>query len=256
VLCLFLLGNRLRAGPAGRRLGLALALGWTAYPYTSLVLGSTTNDALIPLFVVLALLAIESPARRAASLALGTMTKFAPALLAPVFAVGRGPLRFKDVLVFSGVFAVVCAAVLIPFLPDGGVREVWNTTLGFQLERTSPLSLWDRHPSLEWLQTLSKAAALALAGAAAFVPRRRSTGQVAALCAAILALSQVATSYWIYFYAVWLAPLLLIAVFAEHRDLGGRSGERDELLREPREPLASFAGDGHEVLDPHAEPLR
>lgn len=235
---LILLGRRIRPGPAGRRLGLALALGWTAYPYTSLIIASNTNDALVPLSVVAALLAIASPAGRGLVLAAGTMTKFAPVLLAPVFATGRRRLQLRDALIFSAIFVVACALILLPFIPDGGLREFWNTTLGFQLQRTSPLSLWDRHPSLEWLQTLSKLAAPALAVAATFWPRRRSTAQVAALCVAILAASQIATSYWIYFYAVWLAPLLLIAVFAEHRDEDEpRSAQRDEVLGEARQPV-------------------
>lgn len=237
---LALLGSRLRRGAPGRRLGAALALAWTAYPYTSLIIASNTNDALVPLFVVLALLAISSPAGRGVLLAAGTLTKFAPAVLAPVFAAGRRRLRLREAIVFSAAFAITCAVILFPFIPDGGLREFWNTTIGFQLERTSPLSLWDRHPGLEWLQTMFKVAIPALALAAAFWPRRRSTAQVAGLCAAILAVSQISTSYWIYFYAVWLAPLLLIAVFAEHRDeLGAASVQRDELLRESREPVSA-----------------
>jgi hypothetical protein len=157
-----------------------------------------------------------------------------------VFAAGHRRLNVREAALFAIAFALTCAVLIVPFIPDGGLREFWNTTLGFQLQRTSPLSLWDRHPSLEWLQTLSKVAALALAAGAAFWPRRRDTAQVAALCAAILAASQIATSYWIYFYAVWLAPLLLIAVFHEHRDTGpAGSGERDEVLGEVREPVSA-----------------
>jgi hypothetical protein len=61
---------------------------------------------------------------------------------------------------------------------------------------------------------------IALAAAATFVPRQRSVGQIAALCAAILAASQITTNYWIYFYLAWLAPFVLIALFEEHPDLG------------------------------------
>jgi hypothetical protein len=237
-LALLLLGTRLRRGSAGRRLGVALMLAWTAYPYSSLVLASNTNDALVPLFVILALVALASPVKRGVALGLGTMTKFAPVLLAPAFAAGHRRLNLRDAALFSIAFAGAAAVVLAPFIPDGGLREFWNTTLGFQLERTSPLSLWDRHPSLEWLQTLAKIGAVALAAAVAFWPRRRNTGQVAALCAAILAASQISTSYWIYFYAVWLAPLLLVAVFDEHRDTEPVvSAERDQVLGEVREPV-------------------
>ena len=43
---LFLLGRRMRAGPAGTLLGVALAYAWAAYPYTLFVLQSNANDTL------------------------------------------------------------------------------------------------------------------------------------------------------------------------------------------------------------------
>ena len=47
---------------------------------------------------------------------------------------------------------------VLPFVPDGGLRELYDTTIGFQLGRGSPFSLWALHPSLDWLQPLLKAA--------------------------------------------------------------------------------------------------
>jgi hypothetical protein len=220
VLGLFLLGRQMRAGPAGTRLGLALALAWTAYPYTSLVLASTTNDALVPLFIVGALLVVGSPPARGAMLALGTMVKFVPGLLAPPLAAGTRRIQPRSAIIFGVAFVAVCAAVLLPFLPPGGVKEFWNTTLGFQLKRTSPLSIWGRHPELAWLKTTVAVVVTAFAVSTAWFPRRRSASQLAALCGAILAASQMGTGYWIYFYIVWFAPFMLIALFAEHPDLG------------------------------------
>jgi hypothetical protein len=52
------------------------------------------------------------------------------------------------------------------------------------------------------------------------MPRRRSTAQLAALCAAILAAVQIPSNYWLYFYVVWFAPFLLAALFDEYRELG------------------------------------
>jgi uncharacterized membrane protein len=218
MLALFLLGRRLsRDGPPNRT-GLALALAWAAYPYTSLTIASNTNDALVPLFVLCALLAVTSAPARGAWMGLATMTKFAPAVFAPALAAGTRRLRLRDALLFSAGFLVISAVVLLPVLPDGGFREFWNTTLGFQLGRSSPLSLWDRHPSLDWLQTLLKLALVALAVAVAFVPRRRTVTQLAAICGALFALAQMTTNYWIYFYAVWLMPFAMLAFAGEHPD--------------------------------------
>ena len=249
VLGLFLLGRSLRRGPPGTRLGAGLAWAWTAYPYTSLVIASNTNDVLVPLFLVYALLLLRSPPARGLLAGLASMAKFAPAIVAPLFIVGRGPLRLRPLLIAGAAYAVVCAGLVLAFLPDGGLREFWNTTIGFQIHRTSPLSLWTRAPSLDWLRPLASLAAIALAVVAAFVPRRRSVAQVAALCGAILAASQIPTNYWLYFYVVWFAPFLFVALFEEYRDLGEPSAQRDERLGEARQDLASGVGHRDEVFD-------
>ena len=68
ILGLFLLGRRLRAGPEGRMLGVALAFAWASYPYTAFVLESNANDTLVAMLMVFALLAVTSaPARGSSS---------------------------------------------------------------------------------------------------------------------------------------------------------------------------------------------
>ena len=220
IAALLVLGRRLRAGPEGTRLGFALAWAWCALPYSALIISGNTNDALVPLFVLLALIVIGSPPLRGAMIGFGTMIKFAPGLLAPLLIVGRGPFRWKPVLIGSAVFIVVCVVTLVPFIPDGGLKEFWNTTLGYQLQRTSPLAIWNRNPGLDFLKPLFLAITVALAISTAFVPRRRSVGQVAALAAAILTSVQITGNYWLYFYVAWFAPLLFVALFEEYSDLG------------------------------------
>ena len=56
------------------------------------------------------------------------------------------------------------------YLPDGGLREFYDCTIGFQLGRESVFSLWGLHPSLHWLQDVIKLAGLGFAAALAFVP--------------------------------------------------------------------------------------
>jgi hypothetical protein len=220
LLGLFVLGMRLRPGATGRRLGVVLAYGWAAYPYTGLVLASNTNDALVPLFLVWTLVFARSNAGRGVLAAVASLTKFAPLAVAPLLISGFGDRRRRALLVAGGAFAAACVAIVVPFIPDGGLREFWDTTLGFQLGRTSPLSLWVRAPGLDWLRHIAQALTVALAAAAMFWPRRRSVGTLAALCAAVLAAAQLTTNYWIYFYLAWLLPFVLIALAEEHRDLG------------------------------------
>ena len=217
ILGLFLLGMRLRAGPAGRRLGLALAVAWAAYPYTLFGLATNTNDGLVGMLVVLALLAVTSPAGRGALLGLGAAAKFVPLALAPLFARGPDEHGWKPPLKFAAGLAAVAGLSVAMHLPDGGLREFYDTTIGFQLGRQSPFSIWGQEEGLDWLQTLVKAGAALLAVALFFLPRRRDAVQMAALGAAVLIAVQLPATHWFYFYVVWFAPLVLVALFGRLR---------------------------------------
>ena len=218
VLGLFLLGGRLRRGSEGRLLGLALAYGWVAYPYTLFPLMSNTNDTLVSMLVVFALLAVTSASARGALTALAAAAKFAPVALAPLFATGRGESRTRSWALFSAAFAAVTVAFVLPFIPvKGGFDTFWSQTIGFQFSRESPFSIWGQNPGLDGLLTFAKLAAAGLAVAVAFVPRQRTTAQVAALGAAVLIASQVIAIHWFYLYIDWFAPFALVALFCEYR---------------------------------------
>ena len=66
-----------------------------------------------------------------------------------------------------------------------------------------------------------------LAALVAFVPRRRTSAQVAALGAAIVIATQLIAIHWFYLYIVWFVPFMLVALFAEYH-----TGHR----RRPRDP--------------------
>ncbi len=216
-LALFALGRRVRAGPEGRTLGVALAYAWLAYPFTMYTLGSSFNDSLVALLVVCCLLVISSAPARGAVSALAGLTKFGPLILAPLFAAGRGERRPRALILFTLAFLVTAAVVTIPLLPDGGFRALYDRTLGYQASRGSPFSVWGQAPSLHFLQTVSKVVALALAALFFFVPRQRTTLQVAALAAVLLIAVQVTANHWFYPYVTWFAPLVLLALFAQRR---------------------------------------
>ena len=216
ILGLMLLGARLRDGREGRRLGVALAFAWTAFPFTSYALQSNTNDGLIGMLLVFALLALTSAPGRGVLLGLATAAKFAPAVLAPLFAAGVGERRPREWVRFSAAFAAVFAVATLAYLPPGGLREFYDTTIGFQLTRESPLSLWGLYPQLGPLQDAVTLAVLALAAAVAFFPRRRDARQVAALGAAVLVAVQLTTVHWFPFYLVWVVPYTLVAVFSAY----------------------------------------
>src|SRR5262249_60999889 len=82
VVLLFLLGRRVR----GPTLGVALAYAWVAYPFTLFALESNSNDTLVAVLVLGALLAASSAPARGAFAALAGLAKFAPLALAPLLA--------------------------------------------------------------------------------------------------------------------------------------------------------------------------
>ena len=213
---LLLLGRRLRPGRDGTALGVALAYAWAAYPYTTFVLESNANDSLVALAGVGALLAFTMARRELSgacsgiAVALGAAAKFVSLALAPLFA-RRAPLFFGAALV------LVTAAVVLPFVPDGGLREMYDRTVGYQASRPSPFSIWGQVESLDWLQLAVKVAAAGLAVLVAFVPRRAGPREVAALGGAVLIALQLTAGHWFYLYVVWFVPFVLVALFAAQR---------------------------------------
>jgi hypothetical protein len=204
----------LRAGPDGSALGVALAFAWLACPWTLYTMNASANDSLIAMLVAGALALLAAPALRGVLLALASAAKFGPIAIAPLFATGTGERRWRSALIFSLAFLAVVAALAIPFMPDGGLREIYDRTFGYQASRGSPFSVWGLAPSLDPLETLARAFTVVLGLAVAFYPARRSAAQVAALGAAVIIALEVGATHWFYFYVVWFLPLLLFALFA------------------------------------------
>jgi glycosyl transferase family 87 len=231
---LILLGTRLRPGRDGKLVGAALGWAWVAYPYTAFALETNSNDTLVALACVAALLALTlEPARarlsavgRGAAIGLGAAAKFVPIVLLPLFA-GR---RLRTALLCALAAAAILALVVLPLVPDGGLRELYDRTVGYQAARPSPFSVWGQEPGLDWLQTGVKVATAALALLVSFLPRRRDARQVAALGAALLIGVELAMTHWFYLYVVWFVPFVLIVLLTAQRRL-----EQVPLQAPPRE---------------------
>ncbi|HEX6459634.1 MAG TPA: glycosyltransferase 87 family protein [Thermoleophilaceae bacterium] len=213
---LVLLGRRLRAGPEGTRLGVALAWGWAAFPFTLLGLMLSTNDGLVAMLVVWTFVAFASPTARGALLAAAAAAKFFPGALLPALAAGRGDRDRGRAGVCALAFAAIFAFAIAVYMPPGGPRAVWNSTLGWQLAREPDFSLWAIQSGIGWTKTLLEGLAIGLAVLVAVRPGRRSLVQVAALAAAVTIALQLPAGHWFYFYIVWFAPLVLAALFGEY----------------------------------------
>ncbi len=238
LLGLFFLGRMVR-GPS---LGIVLAYGWAAYPFTLYTLSSNSNDALVALLVVLALLVLRSAPARGVAGALAGLTKFAPLALAPLLLRGlddwHAPRRaLRSAVAFSLAFGVTALIVMLPVALDGNFHAFWRDTISYQSNRGSPFSVWGLWGGLSFAQRLVQGAAAALALVVMVFPRRRGIVEVAALGAAVLIALQLGISHWFYLYIPWFFPLVLVALFVAH-PVAGALGSGPVSAAEPEPPRA------------------
>ena len=239
------LGVRLRPGREGRRLGLLLAWLWAACPFSLLGMVKSTNDGLTALIVVLIMLALSSPVKRGVLVGVGAASKFFPAILLPLVAVGHGNADQRTLRKVLAGFVITVGATIAVFLPSGGLAEMWDHTLGFQLTRSDVFSIWALHPTLAPLKDAVEAFAVILAVVVAFRPRgRRTTAQVAALAAAVVIAVQLTAIHWFYLYIVWFLPLVLVAVLGdvpERAEPDAAEPGAEHLESDERSPLVAGA---------------
>ncbi|HEY8810639.1 MAG TPA: hypothetical protein VIM28_11540, partial [Solirubrobacterales bacterium] len=147
--------------------------------------------------------------------ALATLTKFAPLLLAPMLATYRA--RPRTIAIFSATFLLTGALLMLWPAIDPGLHTVYDRTIAYQANRNSPFSIWGQVAGLEPLRIAILAATGLMAAGFAFVPRRKTLVQVAALGAALLISLQLTAQHWFYLYIVWFYPLFLVAMTSLER---------------------------------------
>ena len=211
----------------GQRLAATLAFAWAAYPFTQYTSSSNTNDSILPAFLIIGFFFAASPSLRGAFAALGGWTKFAALIVAPLWAT-YPEVRVRRVAFYVVGFLVASALAFSVLLLEPSVvdaaRAFWDRTLGWQLGRESPFSIWDwgqYHargiPDLSVPHKVVQALVLLGAVAAAFVPRRKTPLQLAALTAALIVAFQLVLTHWFYLYLPWFFPFVAFALFARDR---------------------------------------
>jgi hypothetical protein len=209
----------------GSRLGVTLAFAWAAYPFTQYVLSSNTNDSIPPALLLLGFLLVGSPWARGASAALAGLTKFGSLLVVPLWSGYPRALERRSLVRFAGGFALASLVAFSVLLLEPDVahaaRVFWDRTLGWQLGRDSPFSIWgwgQYHaagiPDLALVQKVLIVLVVAGAVALAFVPRRRGPLALAALTGAVLIGFQLTLTHWFYLYIPWFFPFVALAVLA------------------------------------------
>ena len=218
MLGLWLVGRRF----GGAQLGAALTFAWAAYPFTQYASNSNTNDAIMPCFLIWGFWLVSAPVARGALCALSGLTKFASLIVAPLWLTypGRRPSR-RFIAGFAAATLVAFSVVLFEPSPLHELRVFWDRTVRWQIGRDAPWSIWDwgqYHarglPNLHVVQRVLQGLLVAGALVVAFVPRRKSPLQLAALTAALLAGFELCLTYWLYTYIPWFFPFAAIAVLA------------------------------------------
>ena len=209
----------------GNRLGVTLAFAWAAYPFTQYVSNSNANDAIMPAFLIWGFWLCTSPWARGTFAALAGWTKFAALLVAPLWATYPEFRRSRrTALLFAGGFALATLAsfwiLLLEPSPLHAVRVFWDRTIPPQVNRNSPLSIWDWRqyhaglPDLLWLQRVLVALLVVAAAVVAFLPRLKSPLQLAALTGALLIGFELVLTHWFYLYLPWFFGFVAYAVLA------------------------------------------
>jgi hypothetical protein len=207
----------------GMRLAVTLAFAWMAWPFTQYVSSSNTNDALPALFLIWGFWLSTSAVARGAFTALAGWTKFAPLLVAPLWAsYPDARARPREKLTFVGAFLLATfGAFSILFLepsPLHAVGTFWDRTISWQIGRESPFSIWDWRqyraglPDLHVLQRVLQVALALGALVVYFVPRRKSARQLASLTAALLIGFELVLTHWFYLYLPWFFPFVAFVV--------------------------------------------
>ncbi|HEY7259576.1 MAG TPA: hypothetical protein VH459_10920 [Gaiellales bacterium] len=199
---------------ANGRVGLLMAFGWAANPFTLYALNMNTNDALVGALLAWTLAALSVPALRGALLAAASFTKFAPLALVPLF--GSLRHRFATLAGFAAA-ALVLLSMLV--LDSNGLSLFWHRTLDYQLGRVTPMAIWtlpSYHPGwpdITWLQhALQFLVAVGIVLLLVFPRAPKDAAAIAALGAAAVIALQVTASYWFYPYVCWWLPLVLAAL--------------------------------------------
>ncbi len=224
VALMFLLGRRVR----GPTLGVALAYAWVSYPFTLYALESNSNDALVGVLVLAAMLLVGSRPARGVLVALAGLAKFAPLALAPLFATQDlrrlpGSSRARALAAFSIAFVLTAAVVSVPALSHNSLATIYERTIEFQQNRGSPFSVWGLYAGLGGLQKVVQLAVVVFALGFAVVPRRADLVGLAAAVGAILIATQLGIEYWFYFYIPWFFGAVMLALLGSSASEAGEA---------------------------------
>jgi hypothetical protein len=210
----------------GSLLGAALPFAWAAYPFTQYVSNSNTNDSIPAAFLIWGFWLITSPWARGIFVALSSWTKFATLVVAPMWLTfPEVRTRPRPLVAYVVGFALATVAAFSILLLDphplAAAHVFYDRTIKNQIDRQSPFSLWDWRqyhahglPDLHIVQKVLVGLLVTAVIAFAFVPRRKSPLQLAALTATLLLGFELVLTHWFYLYIPWFFAFTAFALLA------------------------------------------
>ena len=205
---------------------MTLAFAWAAYPFTQYASNSNTNDAIMPAFLIWGFWLCTSPWARGVFAAFAGWTKFAALLVAPLWAtypefrgsrrtgaaLRRRPSRWRP----QPASGCCCSsrARSTPRACSGTGRSRPRSTATRRSRSGTGGSTTPGLPDLTGSSRCSRALLVVGAVAVAFLPRRKSPLQLAALTGAILIGFELVLTHWFYLYLPWFFAFAAYAVLA------------------------------------------
>jgi hypothetical protein len=203
-----------------------LPFAWAAFPFTQYVSNSNTNDAIPAAFLIWGFWLVTSAWARGIFVALSSWTKFATLIVAPMWLTyPELTWRPRRLVAYAGGFvlatAVAFSILLLEPSPLHAAHVFYDRTIKNQVDRESPFSLWDWRqyhadgiPDLHVVQYVLEGLLVVAAVAFAFVPRRKSPLQLAALSGVLLIGFELVLTHWFYLYIAWFFPVVAFALLA------------------------------------------
>ena len=151
----------------GRRLAATLAFAWTAFPFTQYVASSSSNDAIQPALLIFGFWLASSPWARGSFAALASWAKFAPLVVAPLWATYPGAAPSAN-------------GVLRPGLRAGHAGGVLGAAARVRPDRRGRNVLGPRHRSSDRPRVAVLALGLAAVPRGPARPARRPVGATGA----------------------------------------------------------------------------
>lgn len=119
-----------------------------------------------------------------------------------------------------------------------GITAFYDRTIGYQIGRESPFSIWGQYPGLRPLQIALTVLVCLAALALVRWPRRLDLRSMAALSGALMIGLQLTLTHWFYLYIPWFLPFALLALLPDWPAPEEREAAEAPAARAPAEGAA------------------